>query len=140
MACHGKTGAHHPPPQAVAAIPSDHNLHELPRLGQGSAFAIEVPRGDATRIAAAPAAATDVDVLRDKLIAVVDDERDVRDGLAELRARYGAALPGLIMSGDTTPEIFRLVREQRLPLLSKPVRAALQHLLSGSREAAHAAA
>jgi CheY-like chemotaxis protein len=126
-----------------------------------------------------------VDALRGKVIGVVDDERDVRDGLAEilgmwrcrpvvagsarelveqleasgtkpdaliadyrlrehedgaavvaqLRTRYGAALPALIMSGDTGPEIFKLVRAQRLPLLSKPVRAsrlraALQHLLS----------
>jgi len=54
--------------------------------------------------------------------------------IAALRGRYGAALPALIMSGDTTAEIFNLVREQQLPLLSKPVRAArlraaLQHLL-----------
>ena len=160
--------------------------------GQGSVFAIEVPRGDSAQIAYAPAApsAADVDALRGKVIAVVDDERDVREGLAELlamwrckpvaaasarelleqlelsgvrpdaliadyrlrehesgagaiaalRARYGAALPALIMSGDTTPEIFQVAREQRLPLLSKPVRAALQHLLSGSRETARAAA
>lgn len=164
--------------------------------GKGSVFAIEISRGDAGRIAAAPAApaAADLDVLRDKVIAVVDDEHDVREGLAELlglwrcrvvaagsgrelleklgadlkpdaviadfrlrehesgagaiaalRARYGAALPALIMSGDTSPEIFKLAREQRLPLLSKPVRAArlraaLTHLLSASREAARAAA
>jgi hypothetical protein len=49
------------------------------------------------------------------------------------------------MSGDTTPEIFQVAREQRLPLLSKSVRAArlraaLQHLLSVGREAARAAA
>ena len=156
-------------------------------LGKGSVFTIEVHSGDPARFAPAPAApsAADVDELQGKVIAVVDDERDVREGLAELlgmwrckpvvaasareligkldatgtppdaviadyrlrehetgaaaiatlRARYGASLPALIMSGDTTPEIFRLVREQRLPLLSKPVRAsrlraALQHLLS----------
>ena len=165
--------------------------------GKGSVFAIEVPLGDPAQVAPAHAApsAVDVDALRGKVIAVVDDERDVREGLAELlamwrckpvaaasarelleqlelsgvrpdaliadyrlrehesgagaiaalRARYGAALPALIMSGDTTPEIFQVAREQRLPLLSKPVRAArlraaLQHLLSGSRETARAAA
>ena len=165
--------------------------------GKGSVFAIEVPLGDPAQVAPAHAApsAADVDALRGKVIAVVDDERDVREGLAELlamwrckpvaaasarelleqlelsgvrpdaliadyrlrehesgagaiaalRARYGAALPALIMSGDTTPEIFQVAREQRLPLLSKPVRAArlraaLQHLLSGSRETARAAA
>ena len=165
--------------------------------GKGSVFAIEVPLGDPAQVVPAHAApsAVDMDALRGKVIAVVDDERDVREGLAELlamwrckpvaaasarelleqlelsgvrpdaliadyrlrehesgagaiaalRARYGAALPALIMSGDTTPEIFQVAREQRLPLLSKPVRAArlraaLQHLLSGSREAARAAA
>jgi signal transduction histidine kinase len=165
--------------------------------GKGSVFAIEIARGDASKVAPAPVpqSAADVDALRGKVIAVVDDERDVRDGLAELlgmwrctpivaasardllvqleasglrpdvviadyrlrehengagaiaalRARYGEAVPALIMSGDTTPEIFNVAREQRLPLLSKPVRAArlraaLQHLLSDGREAARAAA
>jgi signal transduction histidine kinase/ActR/RegA family two-component response regulator len=164
--------------------------------GRGATFSIEVPRGDAARVAppaAAPALA-DVDVLRDRTIAIVDDERDVRDGLAELlslwrcrvvaaasarevveaigaspppdvliadyrlagresgidaivalRERYGPGLPALLLSGDTSPEIFRLVRAHRLPLLSKPVRAArlraaLSHLLSRSREPARAAA
>lgn len=165
--------------------------------GKGSVFAIDVPLGDPAQVAPAPAAtsAADVDALQGKVIAVVDDERDVRDGLAELlgmwrctpiaaasardllvqleasglqpdaviadyrlrdhesgagaiaalRARYGGSLPALIMSGDTTPEIFQVARDQRLPLLSKPVRAArlraaLQHLLSLGREAARAAA
>jgi two-component system, sensor histidine kinase len=158
--------------------------------GRGSLFSIEVPAGDPARIPPAPQAAApeDFDALRGKVIAVVDDERDVREGLAELlgqwrcrpvvaasaaelmqqlgsspdaviadyrlrehesgagvaaalRARYGEALPVLIMSGDTTPEIFRVAREQRLPLLSKPVRAArlraaLLHLLQHPASAA----
>jgi signal transduction histidine kinase len=165
--------------------------------GKGSVFAIGVPQGDSARVAPGPAAtsAADVDSLQGKVIAVVDDERDVREGLAELlgmwqckpvaagsvrelidrlehsgmrpdaviadyrlrehetgagaiaalRARYGVSLPALIMSGDTTPEIFQVAREQRLPLLSKPVRAArlraaLQHLLSDNRDGARAAA
>lgn len=156
--------------------------------GKGCVFAVLAPQGHADRVAPAPAAETveDLDALLDKVIAVVDDERDVRDALAELlatwrckpvaagsarellerleasglrpdvviadhrlreresgsqavaalRERYGARLPALIMSGDTTAEIFRVASEQRLPLLSKPVRAArlravLQHLLSG---------
>ncbi|MBL8381875.1 MAG: response regulator [Burkholderiales bacterium] len=130
-----------------------------------------------------------MDALRGKVIGVVDDERDVRDGLAEvlgmwrcrpvvaasalelceqldaadtrpdafiadfrlreheggtaavalLRERYGAGLPALIMTGDTSPDVLTLVRAQRLPLLFKPVRAsrlraALQHLLSDARQ------
>ena len=135
-----------------------------------------MPPGDRARFAPVPAPQTeaDLDALQDKVIAVVDDERDVREGLAELlltwrckpvvaasalelleqlalsglrpdaivadhrlrdrqtgsgaiaalRERYGAALPALIMSGDTTPEIFRIAREAATPALSKPVRAA----------------
>ena len=167
--------------------------------GKGSVFTITVPQGDPQYVVPTPAApsAADMDALQGKVIAVVDDERDVREGLADLlaqwqcqpvvagsarelmakleathtrphaviadyrlrehetganaiaglRRRYGANLPALIMSGDTTPEIFRLVREQGLPLLSKPVRAArlratLQHLLRGGGEPdpGHAAA
>lgn len=164
--------------------------------GKGSVFAIEVPRGDPAQVAPAPAApsAADVDALHGRVIALVDDERGVREGLAELletwhckpvaaasvrelleqldssgvrpdaviadyrlrehqngagaiaalRARYGASLPALIMSGDTTAEIFQVAREQQLPLLSKPVRAArlraaLQHLLRAGSEAAQRA-
>lgn len=156
--------------------------------GRGSVFAVVVPRGDGDRVApvAASPTAADLDTLLNKVIAVVDDERDVREGLVELlsawrcrpvaapsahelleqlkrsglhpdaviadhrlregesssgaiaalRERYGERLPALIISGDTTAEIFRIASEQRLPLLSKPVRAArlraiLQHLLSG---------
>jgi CheY-like chemotaxis protein/anti-sigma regulatory factor (Ser/Thr protein kinase) len=163
--------------------------------GKGSVFAITAPRGDRAQVIAPPVpqTAADLDALRDKVIAVVDDERDVREGLAELlatwrckpvvaasarellellelsglrpdaviadhrlreretglgavaalRERFGAWLPALIMSGDTTPEIFQMAREQQLPLLSKPVRAArlraaLQHLLSIGREASRA--
>ena len=159
--------------------------------GRGSTFAVEVPKGDARLIASFAAAlnADDIDALHGRLIAVVDDERDVREGLAELlgqwrcrpvaaastaelfkqlgnerpdaviadyrlrehqtgvgaatalRARFGASLPVLIMSGDTTQEIFTVVSEQRLPLLSKPVRAArlraaLLHLLRRPEAAA----
>lgn len=161
--------------------------------GKGATFAIEVPLGDVAQVTPAGIAPTaaSVDTLQGKVIAILDDEPDVREGLtellgtwrcktvasastsdllarlvkeqlspdaviadfrlrerengmaavAELRAHHGAALPALIMSGDTTEEIFRMAREQRLPLLSKPVkaahlRAALQHLLSAQSDAA----
>ena len=160
--------------------------------GKGSVFSIAVPLGDVGRIAPAAAvpSAAEVDALQGRVIAIVDDERDVREGLMELfatwrcrpvaagsaeellarlevgalrpdvvvadfrlrdhatgvaaieavRARYGAALPALIMSGDTSSEIFAMARERKLPLLSKPVRAArlraaLQHLLTDPRAA-----
>ena len=51
-----------------------------------------------------------------------------------LRQQFGATIPALLVSGDTTPELFRQAREHQLVLLSKPVRAArlraaLLHLL-----------
>ena len=154
--------------------------------GKGSVFSVEVACGDPAQSVPPPVAPSEdnLDALQGKVIAVLDDEREVRDGLAELltmwrctpvvaasareltdwlqatgalldaviadsrlrdhksgataiadlRDLYGARLPALIMSGDTTPEIFRLASELGLPLLFKPVRAArlratLQHLL-----------
>ena len=62
------------------------------------------------------------------------------DAIDTLRQRYGEAIPALLVSGDTTPELFREARERRLVLLSKPVRAArmraaLLHLLVSSHGA-----
>jgi two-component system, sensor histidine kinase len=158
-------------------------------VGKGTTFTVIVPAGDAARIAPAPAApsAAEVDALQGRRVAVIEDERGVREGLVELlrqwrcevvaagsareliaalaaarvtpdvivadyrlrehesgaaaiaavRAACGVALPALMISGDTTPEIFTVAREQNIPLLSKPVRAArlraaLQTLLSGA--------
>ena len=168
-----------------------HTLSLDSEPGKGAVFSIAVARGNAAQVAPAPEvqSADGMDALRGKVVAVVDDERDVREGLADLlamwrctpvvaasaheimerlqasgtapdvviadyrlrehetgavaiaalRGRYGKQLPALIMSGDTTPEIFKLARELGLPLLSKPVRAArlratLQHLLRSARE------
>ncbi len=67
--------------------------------------------------------------------------RDGRNGIGaigEMRTRFGSDLPAILVTGDTAPEIFLAARENALPLLTKPVRAArlraaLAHLLSGSR-------
>jgi signal transduction histidine kinase/CheY-like chemotaxis protein len=53
--------------------------------------------------------------------------RGVHDGIAEvtvLKAAIGAALPALIVSGDSAPERVRLMQDSGLPWLSKPVPAA----------------
>ena len=61
------------------------------------------------------------------------------EAIDTLRNQFGATIPALLVSGDTTPELFQQAREHRLVLLSKPVRgarmrAALLHLLvSGHR-------
>ncbi len=56
------------------------------------------------------------------------------DAIDTLRNRFGKSIPALLVSGDTTRELFREARERRLVLLHKPVRAArlraaLLHLL-----------
>ena len=162
-------------------------VHLASELGKGTTFAVEVPAGDPAQVApiAAPPSAAEVDALQGRRVAVIEDERSVREGLVELlrqwrcevvaaasareligalgravpdvivadyrlrdhesgaaaiaavRGACGADLPALMISGDTTPDIFTVAREQKIPLLSKPVRAArlraaLQHLLSGS--------
>jgi signal transduction histidine kinase len=46
------------------------------------------------------------------------------DAVRELRARFGADLPAVLISGDTGPEVLRLTQSEGLPLLHKPVRPA----------------
>ncbi|MFT4174424.1 MAG: ATP-binding protein [Rhodocyclaceae bacterium] len=54
-----------------------------------------------------------------------------------VRRRYGATLPGLLLSGDTGPDTLRRATEDNVPLLHKPVRparlrAAVTRLISGT--------
>ena len=142
--------------------------------GHGSVFTVDVPAGDPAKAVpvATEAVITGADLLRGKVVAVLDDEREVREGLVEfltqcqctvvdagsaaellgkleaaglapdvmlsdfrlrdhetgtdaiaaVRARYGAGLPALLMSGDTSAQVFALARAANLALLSKPVR------------------
>jgi signal transduction histidine kinase/CheY-like chemotaxis protein len=72
-----------------------------------------------------------------------------RNGLeviAGLRESFGPGLPGLLLSGDTGPEVLRQATDLGIPLLHKPVRpaklrAAISHLASaasGSSDTAQA--
>jgi signal transduction histidine kinase len=60
-----------------------------------------------------------------------------REGIAEvarLREVFGAALPALLVSGDTAPERVRLMQSSGLPWLAKPVASArLRSWLAGAR-------
>ncbi len=166
-----------------------HRVAVKSRLGHGTVFRLYVPSGDPRRVALAPPPAQeeDISLLTGMVIAVIEDEQSVRDGMVSLfnqwgcrvlaaasadeatsilkrdglkpdaiiadyrlrehqtgadaidrlRHQFGEAIPALLVSGDTTPELFREARERRLILLSKPVRAArlraaLQHLLVSS--------
>jgi CheY-like chemotaxis protein len=44
--------------------------------------------------------------------------------VSALRARFGAQLPALLVSGDVGPEVIQLARGAGLLLLTKPVRTA----------------
>ncbi|HEX5127331.1 MAG TPA: ATP-binding protein [Rhodocyclaceae bacterium] len=64
-------------------------------------------------------------------------DRDGLDIISALRARYGANVPGLLLSGDTAPETLRRATDHGVPLLHKPVRpaklrAAVTHLLANT--------
>ncbi|MEC5384151.1 ATP-binding protein [Uliginosibacterium sp. H3] len=53
--------------------------------------------------------------------------------IAALRQQFGPGLPGLLLSGDTGPEVLRQATDLGIPLLHKPVRpaklrAAISHL------------
>jgi signal transduction histidine kinase/CheY-like chemotaxis protein len=162
------------------------------KLGRGSVFRVRVPAGNPAAVAAAPEPAPlNIDALAGKVVAVIEDDGLVRDGLVtllaqwrcrpvaagsaqetlavlesagqppdlaiadyrlrdhqtgitaieQLRSRYGAGLPALLVSGDTTEELFRAARERSLIFIAKPVssarlRAALLHLLSRNTPAA----
>ncbi|HSD39111.1 MAG TPA: ATP-binding protein [Rhodocyclaceae bacterium] len=68
-----------------------------------------------------------------------------RNGLeviAALRQQFGPALPGLLLSGDTGPEVLRQATDLGIPLLHKPVRpaklrAAISHLAVSHLPDAH---
>jgi len=154
--------------------------------GRGSVFRIAVPLGDAAQVSApAPVNFGNIDALTGKVIAVIEDDGVVREGLVTLleqwrcrpvaagsaaelsalleaealipdvvladyrlrdhqtgitaiealRTRYGEKLPALLVSGDTTEELFRAARERSLIFIAKPVssarlRAALLHFLA----------
>lgn len=53
------------------------------------------------------------------------------DAIRRLRERFGADLPAVVMTGETSPAVAQRAEELRLPLLYKPVRPArLRTLLS----------
>jgi signal transduction histidine kinase/CheY-like chemotaxis protein len=98
------------------------------------------------RPVAAPSAQEILDLLAAQSLApdaVIADYRlrDHHTGIAAietLRGRFGAALPALLVSGDTTEELFRAARERSLLFVAKPIsaarlRAGLLHLLSRPR-------
>ncbi len=110
---------------------------------------VELLRDWRCEVVAAASAAEALQLLAQAPEAIVADYR-LRDGrngigaIGELRARFGLTLPAILVTGDTAPEIFLAARENALPLLTKPVRAArlraaLAHLLSGQREAVRSA-
>lgn len=69
--------------------------------------------------------------------------RDHETGVAAIdamRRHFGGTIPAILVTGDSAPEIFSVALENRLPILTKPVRAvrlraALTSLLSAQREA-----
>lgn len=73
----------------------------------------------------------------DLVIADYHLERDAvgTEAVGRVRAAYGDAVPGLIITADRMPEVQREIRAMGLPLLNKPVRpaqlrAVMRHLLA----------
>jgi signal transduction histidine kinase len=85
-------------------------------LGRGSRFSITIPRmteseGE-TQEAEPTAAMIDAPDIAGALIVVIDDERDIRDALASLLARWGAFVVSAASQQDA---LQKLEREERLP-------------------------
>jgi CheY-like chemotaxis protein len=93
------------------------------RLGEGSVFAVEVPRGEppAPPQSVVPAAGA-TDILYGALVLVVDDDALVREAMYSLLAQWGCTVMGaasgeeavaLLQSGDRLPNA--LLCDYRLP-------------------------
>jgi len=163
-----------------------HRIELKSRVGRGTVFRLFVPMGNPRAVASPPPPAqeSEINLLKGTTIAVIEDERSVREGMVSLftqwgcrvvatasaeegasalaesglkpdaiiadyrlrehhtgieaihalRKQFGEAIPALLVSGDTSPELFREARQHEITLLNKPVRAAriraaLLHLL-----------
>jgi CheY-like chemotaxis protein len=145
-----------------------HPIDLVSRPGNGSRFAVSVPRAAVRQVAPVPTLEAIANPARDKLIVVIDDDALVLDGMrgllqgwgcrvvtadsekaalaglagqpnlvisdyflangttgidviGRLRARFAAAIPAFLISGDTTSERMREAEASGLPLLHKPV-------------------
>jgi signal transduction histidine kinase len=61
------------------------------------------------------------------------------DLIAQIRERYSAAIPGILVSGDTGPELLREAKDRGLHILHKPMRPAklralIDHLVNSKTE------
>ncbi len=155
------------------------HIHVASRPGQGSLFAIDLPRGRPQVQQAPSPRLEESQSLEGALILIVDDDALVLESLRgmlehwrcavltaadaeaaltaieevdrlpdvilcdyqlrgeitglqlmhRLRAAACLPIPGAILSGDTSPESLRQIRDSGLPLLSKPVAATRLRLL-----------
>lgn len=131
------------PPKAAPVIPTDplHGVRVVliddePEILEGTArlfagWGVEcIPADSAERAVAR------MESLRHAPDAVISDYRlrageNGLEAVARLRARFGAHLPALLITGDTAPETLRHIANSGVPYLTKPLRPAkLRALLS----------
>jgi CheY-like chemotaxis protein len=90
------------------------------------------------RVLKAPDLATAVDAIAESQVApnglLVDyhlDKGNGLDAIIELRRRFGAELPAILITADRSPQVRDAAREQDVQVLSKPLKpAALRALMA----------
>lgn len=86
------------------------------RLNQGSVFRVEVAAGDATQVVSAGAiveeTAPDVNILRERVILIIDDEGAVRAGLTEVLETWGCRV---VATSSTADALAALSRQGLMP-------------------------
>jgi len=60
-------------------------------VGHGARFSVSVPLGDRSLVLEAPATATHEPELQGQTILIIDDESDIRDGMARMLLRYNCS-------------------------------------------------
>lgn len=90
---------------------------------------VQLLLGWGCEVTAAASSAEALARLEDRPHVLIADYRlgageDGMSAIDALRRRFGADLPAVVITGDASPEVFAAALARRLPVLTKPVRAA----------------
>jgi CheY-like chemotaxis protein len=69
----------------------------------------------------------------------LDDGNGI-DAIVDLRGRFGANLPAILITADRTPRVREEARARNVPILNKPVKPAALRMLLAQWRMQHAAA
>lgn len=89
-----------------------HELDLRSRVGRGTVFTLEVPRGEPARACAAREDSAHAAALRGILVVVIDDEAPIRTGMERLLGDWGCRV---VAAASAAEAIERLARDRAVP-------------------------